>query len=134
MPLYVCNAKAGAISDEAKALIAKDITDIHCELTGAPPSFVHAFFFEDAERFPLKDKQALLVGQIRAGRNDAQKGEIIDRMSASIHRHASIPRESIGARLSDTQASWVMEGGDVLPEPGDEADWLVAHEAKAHAQ
>ena len=23
-----------------------------------------------------------------------------------------------------------MEGGDIMPEPGDEADWMVAHESK----
>lgn len=133
MPLYICNAKKGSVSDEAKAFIAKDITDIHCELTGAPPSFVHAFFFEDSERFPLGKSNAVLVGQIRAGRTVEQKAEIVDRMSASINQHTGIALEDVSVRITDTQASWVMEGGDILPEPGDEDDWLVAHEAKASA-
>ena len=47
MPLYLCNAAKGAISDAAKPKIAADITRIHCEVTGAPPQFVHAFFVEE---------------------------------------------------------------------------------------
>lgn len=45
MPLYMCNAVKGTISDHAKQMIATDITDIHCNVTGAPRSFVHVFFF-----------------------------------------------------------------------------------------
>lgn len=133
MPLYVVNSRAGAISDDAKAKIAKDITDIHCEVTDAPPTFVHAFFFEEAPHVPLGDNTALLFGQIRAGRNDEQKAEIVERMSASIHEHASIARDKIFASTTDTPASWVMEGGDLLPEPGEEAEWLAAHDAKLAA-
>lgn len=130
MPLYVVNSRPGAICDEAKAKIAKDITDIHCEVTNAPPTFVHAFFFEEAPHIPLGDKIALLFGQIRAGRTEDQKAEIVERMSASIHEHTSISRKDISASTTDTPASWVMEGGDLLPEPGEEAEWLAAHEAK----
>ena len=130
MPLYVCNSREGLIADDAKARIAKDITDIHCEVTGAPPTFVHAFFFEEAPHVPMGDSSAVLFGQIRAGRTDEQKAEMIERMSESIHAHAGIPRSEIVATTSDTPASWVMEGGDLLPEPGDEAEWLAAHEAK----
>lgn len=133
MPLYVVNSRAGAISDEAKAKIAKDITDIHCEVTDAPPTFVHAFFFEEAPHVLLGDNAALLFGQIRAGRNDEQKAEIVERMSQSIHTHAGISRDEIFGATTDTPASWVMEGGDLLPEPGEEAEWLAAHEAKLAA-
>ena len=29
----------------------------------------------------------------------------------------------------DVPARWVMEGGDILPEPGDEAAWIAKHGA-----
>lgn len=133
MPLYVCNARKGLISDEAKAKIAKDITDIHCEVTDAPPTFVHAFFFEEAPHIPIGDGQALLFGQIRAGRTDEQKAQIVSRMRRSIHEHAGIALEAVSGATTDTPASWVMEGGDLLPEPGEEEAWLKAHEAKLAA-
>jgi hypothetical protein len=28
--------------------------------------------------------------------------------------------------LTDVPASWLMEGGRIMPEPGEEADWLAA--------
>ncbi len=133
MPLYMCNAKKGAISDAAKTKIAADITRIHCEVTDAPPTFVHAFFFEDAPHAPLNGKSAFLFGTIRGGRNDEQKQRIVDEMTRAIHTHTTIPLDEIAAMIADTPASWVMEGGDLLPEPGEEAEWLKAHEAKLAA-
>ena len=133
MPLYVCNSKPGAIDEAARSHIAEDITRIHCEITGAPPTFVHAFFFEDATHIPINDHTAFLFGSIRGGRSDAQKARLASEMRDSIHRHAGIPLDEIAAMTTDTPASWVMEGGDVLPEPGEEEAWLKAHEAKLAA-
>lgn len=130
MPLYTCNARKGAISNEAKEKIAADITHIHCDVTAAPPDFVHAFFFEESDDLPLGDNSAVLHGNIRHGRNDEQKAEIVERMRDSIHTHTGLPKDAIQATTSDTPASWVMEGGDLLPEPGEEAEWLEALEAK----
>ncbi|MEM1086339.1 MAG: tautomerase family protein [Pseudomonadota bacterium] len=134
MPLYSCNTKTGAIPETAKAKIAQDITDIHCDVTGAPPTFVHAFFFEEATHQPLGDYTAFLFGQIRSGRTEQQKQDIRERMAASISDHAGIPVDQIFVTTTDTPASWVMEGGDLLPEPGEEAEWLAAHEAKLAAE
>ena len=134
MPLYICNSATGALSDAAKAKIAEDITRIHCEITDAPPTFVHAFFFEDAEHLPLNGMKACLFGSIRSGRTDEQKAQLVEQMRESINAHTSIPMDDIFAMTADTPASWVMEGGDLLPEPGEEAEWLAAHEAKLAAQ
>ena len=130
MPLYIVNAKAGAMPKEAKPKIAADVTRIHCDVTGAPPQFVHVFFFEDGPMPPLGDKSAMIFGQIRAGRTDAQKAQIAREMAASIAEHTGLGADSVHAFTTDTPASWVMEGGDVLPEPGKEEAWLGAHEAK----
>lgn len=134
MPLYIVNTKAGAMPAEAKPKIAADVTRIHCDVTDAPPTFVHVFFFEDAPMPPLADKTAMLYGQIRHGRTDAQKAQIVEEMAASVCEHTGLAPDSVHAFTTDTPASWVMEGGDVLPEPGEEAAWLAAHEAKHAAQ
>lgn len=134
MPLYIVNSKAGLMPSEAKPRIAADVTRIHCDVTGAPPTFVHVFFFDDAPMPPLGDKSAMLYGQIRAGRTDAQKAQIVEEMAASVSAHTGLAAQSVHAFTTDTPASWVMEGGDVLPEPGEEDAWLAAHEAKLAAQ
>lgn len=134
MPLYICNSTCGAVPAKAKAKIADDVTRIHCEVTGAPAQFVHVFFFENAPNPPLKGKSAVLYGQIRSGRTDAQKARICEEMQEAILHHAGLNKDSVRVFTSDTPASWVMEGGDVLPEPGEEEAWIAAHEAKLAAQ
>ncbi len=134
MPLYIVNSKAGAMPADAKAKIADDVTRIHCDVTDAPPTFVHVFFFEEAAMPPLGDKTAMLYGQIRAGRTDAQKAQIAKEMAEAVSHHAKIEPGAVHAFTTDTPASWVMEGGDILPEPGEEEAWLAAHEAKLAKQ
>ncbi|MEM8917812.1 MAG: tautomerase family protein [Pseudomonadota bacterium] len=134
MPLYMTNAAQGAITDAAKQKIAADITRIHCDVTEAPPAFVHAFFVEDAPHMPLDGKSAFLLGSIRSGRNAEQKAQITDEMRQAIHQHAALPLDDIQVVIRDTPASWVMEGGDIMPEPGEEDQWIAAHEAKKAAE
>ena len=133
MPLYICNAEKGAIDAVARTRIAADVTRIHCEVTGAPSTFVHVFFFEEAPHLALNGKAAFLFGNIRHGRTDAQKAEMTEAMRQSIHQHAGIALGGIATAMTDTPASWVMEGGDLLPEPGEEAEWLEVHQAKLAA-
>ena len=73
MPLYMCNAVRGTIPEAAKQKIAADFTDIHCQITGAPRTFVHVFFFEDAPQLPVNGKRVFLFGSIRAGRTGCAK-------------------------------------------------------------
>ena len=134
MPMYICNSKAGTVPQEAKAKIADDVTRIHCDVTNAPPTFVHVFFFEDRDTPPLGDKKAVIFGSIRAGRTDEQKAQICKEMGEALVKHCSIATEDQAVFTADTPASWVMEGGDVLPEPGEEEAWLARHEAKMAAQ
>lgn len=133
MPLYVCNSRPGMIPEDAKPGIADDVTRIHCDVTDAPATFVHVFFFEEAPHLPLGEEKALLFGSIRAGRTDAQKAQICEEMREAIHQRAGLALEAIKVATADTPASWVMEGGDLLPEPGEEEAWLKAHEAKMAA-
>lgn len=130
MPVYMCNAAKGAITESAKSRIAMDITQIHCDITGAPAIFVHVFFFEDAPFLRVGEKSVVFQGRIRQGRDEALKAQIMERITRSIGEHAGIAPGEVSASITDTPASWVMEGGDLFPEPGQEAAWLAAHEAK----
>ena len=132
MPLYICNSRSGTLDSAAKSSIANAITDIHCRVTGAPAIFVHAMFFEEDARFPLDDKALFVRGTIRKGRNDAQKAEIASAIEASLAQHGGVPLEDTSAQIRETPASWVLEGGEIMPEPGEEDAWFAAH-AKKHA-
>lgn len=128
MPLYLCSSPKNLIAEERKPAIAKELTHIHCDVTGAPSSFVHVFFVspEDAS-----DGTVSLFGSIRGGRSDDQKEEIISRMTGAVARIAGLDPSIVSMGTVDVPAKWAMEGGDIMPEPGEEDAWFAAHAAKA---
>jgi len=113
MPLYRCTTPVGALDDEARTAIAKTITEIHCDVTGAPPTFVHVQFLDGDE--------PAIHGGIRAGRDDEQTERLVRRCVDEVGAIAGL---EFSMRTSATRASWIFEGGRVFPEPGDEAGWL----------
>lgn len=139
MPLYICAAEKGAIPAELKRQVAAEVTRVHCEITGAPPTFVHCFFFEKggSEIALLEhvfksssNKPYLLFGNLRAGRTEETKDRVIEEMCNGVASILGIGNDEIDMATQDIPARWVMEGGDLLPEPGEEEAWLEAHNAK----
>tara|TARA_S200000501_G_C20760220_1_gene715767 strand:- start:73 stop:333 length:261 start_codon:yes stop_codon:yes gene_type:complete len=65
---------------------------------------------------------------IRAGRTDEQKSEMRERLSALLAQRAGVDATTISATSRDIDASFTMEGGALLPEPGaaEEAAWKAA--------
>lgn len=122
MPLYRCTTPAGALDDAQRQEIAEGITTIHCEETGAPRTFVHVQFLDAAgnEATPV-----VLHGGIRTGRTTATATAIVDRCIATVAHVAQVSPSDISMRTSSTPASWIFEGGRVLPEPGEEEAWLA---------
>jgi phenylpyruvate tautomerase PptA (4-oxalocrotonate tautomerase family) len=124
MPLYICSTPAAALDDTKRRRIAQAITHVHCDLTGAPPAFVHVVFDETpAEHYAV-------FGTIRAGRSEETKAELRRRVGCAVADSVDVDASRVGVVTSDVPAAWVMEGGAVMPEPGEEDDWLAAqHEA-----
>lgn len=116
MPLYHSRVRRDLLTEEQRRHFSQDVVDIHCGITGAPPSFVHALFTDDAQ---LPDGMSAIVhGTIRAGRTDEQKAEIAARMSQALADRAGVDVSTITTSTSDVEASYTMEGGVLLPEPG----------------
>ena len=123
MPLYRCTCPEGDLDDAQRAAIAEAFTRIHCELTGAPRTFVHVQFHHrpagpDAPRF-------VLHAGIRAGRDRELADTLIARCIAAVSSIAGVDPTGVAMRTSSTPASWILEGGRVLPEPGEEEAWLA---------
>jgi phenylpyruvate tautomerase PptA (4-oxalocrotonate tautomerase family) len=127
MPLYRCTVAEGLTSLEQRALIAKEITRIHCDVTGAPPMFVHAFFAEGTEGRLPAGKQAVVLGSIRSGRTPEQKQQLVSDMRRAIASVLCRAEDEVLVATVDVPARWVMEGGELLPEPGEEEAWLARH-------
>ena len=139
MPLYICASEKDAIPAAAKQQIAGEVTRVHCQITGAPPTFVHCFFFDKGSpQIALleqvfkasSDKPYLLFGNLRAGRTEETKDRVIEEMCSGVASILGVSRDEVDMATQDIPAKWVMEGGDLLPEPGEEAEWLKAHNEK----
>jgi phenylpyruvate tautomerase PptA (4-oxalocrotonate tautomerase family) len=120
MPLYICGAPASVLNDDQRRRIAAAITRIHCEVTGAPAMFAHVVFDESKTEYSV-------FGTIRAGRSDDVKNALKQQMAASVADVVGVDAANVSVFTVDVPASWVMEGGTLLPEPGEEGDWLAAH-------
>jgi len=122
MPLYTVSTRKSLPSD-TKEKIVKAITKVHCDITEAIPEFVQVVF---SEGVPLKSRVDIhLLGSIRSGRNDETKSHLSNSFKQILSQIMLSTSERVECILSDVPASWVMEGGRILPEPGDEDAWLA---------
>ena len=124
MPLYRCTAPADLLTDDQQASVAKAITKIHCDETTAPPTFVHVQFHDAPAD---QAKTIFLHGGLRAGRPPDVTNRIVERCRTDVAAIAGISPAAISMRTSETPASWIYEGGRVLPEPGEEDAWLATN-------
>lgn len=122
MPLYNV-ASPGALSPEDRKRIADSILETHCAITKAPPAFVNVVF---PQGFKLRrGLQLSMIGSVRGGGNrDAStmaelQRALRTRTAAAINADPG----SVEVELLELPASWVIEGGKILPDPGDEAGW-----------
>ena len=129
MPLYRCTIREALSNETQRARIARDVVRIHCGVTGAPASFVHAFFSERPAAELPEGKKAFVLGTIRWGRTDEQKAEIASDLRDSVADALGCAASEVEVVTVDIPSKWNMEGGSLLPEPGEEEAWLAAHRA-----
>jgi len=122
MPLYRCMSPEESLTSEGRENIAKAITEIHCDVTGAPTTFVHVFFLD-----PEGGEQHRVLGSIRAGRTEEQRAAIHRRIAEAYAGQVGVSPDAISVSTMDIPSKWTMEGGSLLPEPGEEEEWLAAH-------
>ena len=122
MPFYRWYVPKDSVSLERRQEIAKAFTDIHCGSTGAPRSFVHVAFFEDADAG--YSKPYYMDGGNRAGRPAEVRQKLLEDLLRSFTDITGVSPDLVDGRITEGPASWSMEGGAVLPEPGQEGkEW-----------
>jgi phenylpyruvate tautomerase PptA (4-oxalocrotonate tautomerase family) len=86
MPTYTVTTPEGCLTADKRAAIAREITRVHSETTGAPTYFAQVIFNEVApgKYFvggqPLHGQQLFVNGQIRAGRTRGSKDAVVERI------------------------------------------------------
>ncbi len=129
MPTYTVTTPENCLDDDRRARIAREITRVHHETTGAPAYFAQVLFVEvKPGRYfvggnSLRGPQLFVNGQIRAGRTTESKDALIAQMLVAVAKAAQLPANHVWVYITDLIPRQMAEFGHVLPEPGDEAKW-----------
>ena len=86
MPFYHANVRPGLLDRDGREAFSKDVVEVHCGATGAPPSFVHVLVTENAGGLPDSIDGAISA-TIRAGRTDEQKQGIYRDLRTRLANH-----------------------------------------------
>lgn len=130
MPTYTIFSPAGQVSSAQKANIARNVTRVHNEVTGAQTFFAQVVFQDTTPGnwfmggVPLEGSQIYLCGHIRGGRSKEVKAKLIMALHDAVQTGAGVRKSQVWAYLVELPPSDMVEYGYMLPEPGEEAAWL----------
>lgn len=130
MPLYTCITQEGTLSAEQRAVLATEITRIHTMDTGAPAGFVRVKFETVAPNSTFTGGKpavnAFLLAFIRAGRSPEVRALLMKDLWALYQKITGLADDQLYLLVTDVPAKDGMEFGAILPEPGEEAEWLAS--------
>jgi 4-oxalocrotonate tautomerase family enzyme len=137
MPVYQCLIQQNSLSAEQKRQVSREITRIHSEVTGAPAIFVDVIFDEvprgDWFTGGEPSSRSIIQANIRAGRSDEKKARLMAEISRSWNQVTGQREEDLEIAVTDFQARYLMRVGMLLPEDGQEQQWLARLKAAAPA-
>ncbi|MEM6723491.1 MAG: hypothetical protein AAF598_05595 [Bacteroidota bacterium] len=121
MPLYSLTSHKH-LSVDTKQELADLFTDAHCSIMVAPEQFVHVVFFEG---IPLIENKSLYIhANVRLGRTQEQIDQVCEAFTTGCAKILQVPEEKIHIHLMEIDGKWAMEGGFVMPSPGEEDEWM----------
>lgn len=130
MPVYTCTTARSVLSGDTKSELAAEITRIHSMINHVPGTYVNVVFHELAANEVYTDgrpAQPLLInGWVRTGHPEAQSSQLVAEIAAAASRVAGIPAARVLVVIQNSPAHFAIEGGRVLPAPGEEEAWLRA--------
>jgi len=120
MPLYTVTTQTGVLSNEAKANLAGQLTDLHSELAGVPKNWVHVVFHDYAvgSGFTAGEPAATvaLTLLIRTGRSAEYKRGLLKRLWELVQNATGAADDQIVVGIQELPASQAMEMGQVMPD------------------
>jgi phenylpyruvate tautomerase PptA (4-oxalocrotonate tautomerase family) len=128
MPFYQCISPEGLLDESARGQLAEQITRIHCDATGVPPSFVNVLFTDvPSGRYFVAGKPSrhcMLNGAIRVGRDLATRQRILQELSQMWTRLTGQTEGELLISLWENPPENVMEAGLIFPGLGQEEQWF----------
>ncbi|MEL6675063.1 MAG: hypothetical protein AAFR61_22840 [Bacteroidota bacterium] len=121
MPLYSLTSPKH-LSSGTKQQLVDLFTDAHCSIMVAPEQFVHVVFFEG---IPILENKSLYIhANVRLGRSQSQIDRVCDAFKTGCARILQVSEAQIHINLMEIDGKWAMEGGFVMPSPGEEDAWM----------
>jgi phenylpyruvate tautomerase PptA (4-oxalocrotonate tautomerase family) len=128
MPIYSCTTTESTVTTDVKMALAGEIARIHSAINHVPSTYVNVVFHElpaDAVYTDGRPAAPVLVsGWVRAGHPEADITRLATEIATAITRLAGVPAERVLVVFESSPAHFAVEGGRVLPEPGEEQAWI----------
>lgn len=129
MPTYTVTHSALDLDPDQKNQIANGITEVHNRVTGANKYFAQVIFNEKSvgSHFMggklVSEPQLFLHGEIRSGRTEAVKKQLILELRDVLTRVSGLDQSDVWVYILDLLPNQMIEYGEVLPESGKENEW-----------
>ena len=121
MPVYSITSEKKLAKDIKKKIVDL-FTDAHCSIMIAPEQFVHVFF---SDGMPLTGKRSLYIhANVRKGREQHKIDTLKTTLITECARILNVNEDKVHVNLLEINAKWVMEGGHIMPDPGEEDEWM----------
>lgn len=128
MPIYTCTTTQSTLSGQVKAELATEVARIHSQINHVPSTYVNVVFNElpaDAVYTDgLPAAPVLMNGWVRAGHPEDETTRLATDIAEAITRVTGVSKERVLVVFQSSPARFAIEGGRILPEPGQEQAWL----------
>lgn len=119
MPLYNLACREPLSADQRQK-IASLITEAHSTVTTALPHYVNVVF---TDNWPLpRGVEVSIFGGVRIG--GTRTPEVVEQLKSALLKAtaegAGLSTDKIVISTIGVAANWIIEGGEVMPEPGKE--------------
>ena len=129
MPVYTCTTTTGTLTADIKSALAQEISRIHAEINHVPSTYVNIVFHELPPGGVYTDgvpaNPVLLNGWVRSGHPADKTTRLATEIAAAVSRIANVDPDRVMMVIQNSPASGAIEGGRVLPEPGQEQAWIA---------
>ena len=130
MPTYFVNLSNIKIKKKNKEKLAKKITKVHNEVTGANKYFAQVIFNNTkmGDHYmggkTVSKPEIFIYGHIRSGRTTKIKNQLIIELRDLIRNSIKLKKDNIWVYILDLKPSQMIEYGEILPKSGGEKKWF----------
>jgi len=129
MPIYTCTTSESTLEPDTKAALAREVGRIHAAINHVPSTYVNVVFHELAKDNVYTDgvpaSPVLVSGWVRQGHPADDTTRLAQEIADAVTRITAVPADRVLVVIQSSPARFAVEGGRVLPEPGEEQAWFA---------